>query len=226
MTAETETMAESAAAARVASSPAGTPPAAWRPSVAPAYVYLLADNLDAALAAGEDLATSSFYWLNTATAASAEDIAGDRLGARAAVEAIRTVEMTLAARVLKSRERAEDLAKRDRRFAPMAKLYVAGTAPLIEAIAEFGDTTHHDFETGDGLVSYLRSRGLIAEDAPAPAQGSRIEIGDGFLIAHRIRLGTLMDLVAMFLDTLETHFELYAGDEALRPASAPADEVT
>lgn len=212
----------------IASLRAGTLSSQWRPSLAPAYVYLLADNLDAALAAGEDLTTSSFYWLAANRPAPRGEGSEDRLEARAAVDHIRTLEITLVARVLKSRERAEDLARRDDRFKSMAKLYISGTAVLVEAVAEFGDTTLADFETGDGLVSYLRTRGLIAAEAPAPAEGTRIAITDGFRIAQRIPLGSLMDLVAMFLDTLETHYELYVEDEALRPGTrslviGPAD---
>lgn len=184
----------------------------------PAFVYLLADNLDAALAAGEDLQKESFVW-NRAALGTPREIA-DALGEqRASVETIRSLEMILVARVLKSRERAEELARRDTRFAPVAKLYNAGTALLIEGTAEYADATLSDFENGQAMTAYLRSRGLIAAEKPAPHDGERILIGDEFRIARRIKLGELMNLVAMFLDVLETHYDLF-GEAAA--AGAPA----
>ena len=195
--------------------------AANAPPLAPASVYLLADNLDAALAAGEDLLGSSVVW-NAPTGSSGEDIAAARAIQREATNQIRSLEMILAARVLKSRERAEELGKRDVRFKEIAKLYNAGTALLIEATAEFGDATVHDFETGDAPIAYLRTRGLIAADAAAPLEGATLTIDDAFLIARRIRLGVLLDLVAKFLDTLETHFDLFVTEPELDDADFDA----
>lgn len=192
----------------------------------PPTIYLLADNLDAALAAGEDLLTSSVVWTG-GTDKSGEAIARARADQRALLEIMRTLEQVLLARVLKSRERAEDIGRRDPRFGTVARLYTAGTATLIEAVGEFGDTTAHDFNNGDGILAYLRSRGLIAGDQASPHDGETLAAGEEFLIARRIRLGTLLDLVAMFLDTLETHYDLFS-DEAptdeLLPGEAPLSE--
>lgn len=188
------------------------------PVLAPASVYLLADNLDAALAAGEDLLTSSLIW-NASTAGSGEDIAAAREIQREATSQIRSLEMILVARVLKSRERAEEVGRRDIRFKDFAKLYNAGTAQLIEAPNEFGDATIHDFQTGDAPISYLRTRGLIASDIAAPLDGTTLSIDDNFLIARRIQLGALLDLVAMFLDQLDIHFDLFQSE----PAETDAD---
>jgi hypothetical protein len=178
------------------------------PVLAPASVYLLADNLDAALAAGEDLQTSYVIW-NAASDGEGGDIVSARETQRAGLSQIRSLEMILVARVLKSRERTEELGKRDIRFRQIAQLYNAGTALLIEAAGEFGDPTVHNFETGNAPIAYLRTRGLIAADASAPYEGALLHIDDSFLIARRIRLGALLDLVAMFLDTLETHYDLF-----------------
>jgi hypothetical protein len=179
-----------------------------RQPAAPAIVYLLAENLDAALAAGEDLLKESFVW-NGASLGTPAEIAAARAEERHSIETVRTLEMVLVARVLKSRERAEELARRDERFRPVAKLYNAGTALFIESAAEFADRTTVDFETGNATTAFLRSRGLIAPDQPGPAEGARVMLSEDFLIARRARLGTIMDLVAMFLDTLETHYELF-----------------
>jgi hypothetical protein len=175
---------------------------------APAIVYLLADNLDAALAAGEDLLNSSVTW-HGCDARSAEELAESRPKEREALDAIRSLELILLARVLQSRETAMELAKTASHVKPIAKLYAAGTAILTETVDELGDTSDADFDSGECMTAYLRSRQLIAEDAPAPAEGQEIIINEDFLLCGLVPLGSVLDLVAHFLDTLETHYDLY-----------------
>lgn len=184
---------------------------------APALVYLLADNLDAALAAGEDLLKSSVTW-HGCDARSAEELSETRPKEREALEAIRSLELILLARVLKSRESAMELAKSESHIRSIAKLYSAGTALLADTVDELADTSNVDFDSGDCMTAYLRSRGLIAEDAPAPAEGQAITITEDFRLCGLLPLGAVLDLVASFLDTLETHYDLY--DPAERSASA------
>ncbi|HEX5665726.1 MAG TPA: hypothetical protein VFX71_02720 [Hyphomicrobium sp.] len=178
----------------------------------PPNVYLLADNLDAALAAGEDLMKAELVW-ETGAGRDGADIARARAAQRSVLEKVRSLEQILVARVLKSRERSEEIAKRDPRFATVARLYNAGTAILIEAVADFGNIATADFESGGGAVPFLRARGLLADDSPGPTEGETFKFRDDFLVAGRIRLGTLLDLIAMYLDTLEIHYDLF--DEVL-----------
>jgi hypothetical protein len=187
----------------------------------PPNVYLLADNLDAALAAAEDIMKAKLVW-ETGDARDGTNIARERAEQRKVLETVRMYEQMLVARVLKSRERSEEIAKHDPRFGAVARLYNAGTAMLIEAVGEFGDTTSLDFETGGGAMSYLRSRGLLAGDISGPAEGQTFAFTEDFLVAHRIRLGTLMDLVAMYLDTLETHYDLFS-DDVVEPDLLPGE---
>ncbi len=187
----------------------------------PPNVYLLADNLDAALAAGEDLMKAELVW-ETGAGRDGADIARVRAAQRSVVENVRSLEQILVARVLKSRERSEEIAKRDPRFATVARLYNAGTSILIEAVAEFGNAADADFESGGGAVPFLRAHGLLAEDAPGPAEGQVFKFRDDFLVAGRIRLGTLLDLVAMYLDTLETHYDLFS-DDIVEPDLLPGE---
>jgi len=194
---------------------------------APHSVYLLAEHLDAALAAGEDLARVRYVW-SEAPPRSAEAIAKIRAGQRGAVERIKMFELALIARLLKAREWAAAVADDDERFAGITRLYIAGTAILLDAVAECGDLSATDFDTGDDLIAYLRSRGLIAEDAPAIADTAPISAGDGFLVARRVPLGVLLDLVATFLDALEAEFDLFVelpkrkdAGKPTRPAGVP-----
>ncbi|OYW54985.1 MAG: hypothetical protein B7Y80_09115 [Hyphomicrobium sp. 32-62-53] len=187
----------------------------------PPNVYLLADNLDAALAAGEDIMKATLHW-GTGADRNGAAIASKRAAQRSVLENVRMLEQVLVARVLKSRERSEEIAKRDPRFATVARLYNAGTAILIEAVSDFGDPASIDFENGGGAVSFLRTRGLLTEDAPGPSDGQTLKFRDSFLVAGRIRLGTLLDLVAMYLDTLETHFDLFS-DVAIEPDLLPGE---
>jgi hypothetical protein len=184
---------------------------------APAVVYLLADHLDSALAAGEDLLKSTLRW-NAGDPRAPEGLTQQRHEERAAIEGARTLEMVLLARVLKSREAAQELAKLDSQFKVITRLYTSGTEIVAEAARELTDETTYAFDAGDGITSYLRTRGLIAEDAPAPLEAASLTVTEQFLVAGKMQLGPLLDLIAMFLDTLETHYELY--DQPQRSGSA------
>ncbi len=184
---------------------------------APAVVYLLADHLDSALAAGEDLLKSTLRW-NAGDPRAPEGLSEQRHQERTAIEAARTLEMVLLARVLKSREAAQELTKLDSQFKLITRLYTGGTEIVADAARELTDKTTYAFDAGDSVTSYLRTRGLIAEDAPAPLEAASLTVTEQFLIAGKMPLGPLLDLIAMFLDTLETHYELY--DQPQRSGSA------
>jgi len=195
-----------------------------QPRLAPASVYLLAEHLDAALAAGEDLMGVRYAWAGPPPRAR-EEIDAIRAGQRTAVEKIRTFELALLSRLLMGRDWAVAVAGEDERFGALARLYVAGTETLVDAVEECGDTTAVDFDTGNDLMAYLRSRGLIAEDAPALADAATIAADESFLVARRAPLGVLLDLVATFLDALEAVFDLFAevdgdGEQTARPLAA------
>jgi len=178
---------------------------------APLSVYMLADHLDAALAAGEDLMARGNDW--RALAETPSDPSDFIVRQRALAEEVRSFELMLVARVLKARTHASSLAECDDRFRAIAKLFVSGTAILLDAVEESGDARSTDFDTADGIVAYVRSRGLIAPDAPAVRVASDLTIDDNFLVAKRIALGPLLDMAAAFLDALDVQYDLFGGDE-------------
>ncbi|WP_072394508.1 hypothetical protein [Hyphomicrobium sp. CS1GBMeth3] len=186
---------------------------------APAIVYLLADHLDSALAAGEDLLKSTLRW-NAGDARASDGLTEQRHEERAAIEAARTLEMLLLARVLKSRKSAQQLAKVDSQFKLITRLYTSSTEIVADAAKSLTDETSYAFDAGDGVTTYLRSRGLIAEDDPAPLEAASLTVTEQYLVAGKMELGALLDLVAMFLDMLETHYELY--DQPRRDAAGEA----
>ena len=185
---------------------------------APLPVYMLADHLDAVLAAGEDIISSGAGWRALVEAPGNIETFPERQ--RTITEDVRSLELIIIARVIKARDHARALARADARFAPIANLFASGTAVLMDAIAECGDATDEDFETGDGLVAYVRSRGLIAPDAATVTDPAQLTIDESFLIAKRLALGPLMDMAAAFLDALDAHYELFVEDDydTLEPA--------
>ena len=179
-----------------------------------AAVYLLADHLDAVLAACEDIVTAHLTW-NRGRRAGDVELTNDSIEIRDAIEHIRKLENLVIMRVLKSRERAEEVARVDKRFRQLAKLYTAGTAVLVDAVEECSDSTEIDFATADTVTAYMRSRGLVDPEAPAPAIGEDVPVGEEFLIARRIAAGPLMDLSATLLDALELHYDLFLDDNEM-----------
>ena len=181
-------------------------------SRAPLSVYMLADHLDAALAAGEDLIVGGGAWRQLVDTPGNMQTFPQRQ--RAIVDDIRALELMVVARILKARDHAGALAQRDARFAAIANLFVSGTAVLLDAVGDCGDATSGDFDTADGLVAYVRSRGLIAPNAPGIENAAQLTIDDSFLVIRKAALGPLMDMAAAFLDALETHYDLFATEDA------------
>lgn len=174
---------------------------------APLSVYLLADHLDGALAAGEDLVARGHDW--RALAENPGEPAEFASRQRKIAEDVRSLELMLIARVLKARTHARSLAEIDDRFRAVGTLFASGTNVLLDAVTECGDARGEDFDTGDDIISYIRSRGLIAPDAPAVRAAVDLTIDDNFLVGKRIALGPLLDMASAFLDALDSQYELF-----------------
>ena len=188
-----------------------------------AAAYLLADHLDAMLAAGEDLLKVHRVVFAEVPKPRPESVRDLVEVQRRCIDAMRTLEMSLTLRGLQARERADELRRADDRVAAIAKLFIAGTAPLADAALEFGDWTETDFESGDETTEYLRSRGLIAPDSAGLVSLDQLVVTTGFRVARRIELGPLLDLAATFLDALELFYDLY--DEELLAEDAAVGTV-
>ena len=94
---------------------------------APASVCLLAEHLDAVLAAGEDLVGIRYVW-SGAPPRQRDAIMALRAGQRATIERIRLVELALLSRLIKAREWASVVAREREGLGLIARLYVRGTA--------------------------------------------------------------------------------------------------
>jgi hypothetical protein len=188
-------------------------------------IYLLGDHLDAALALGEDLLTEKVVLADAVEPVTMARLVRQNRELAQFLSTVRTLELSLTARLLQARKRAEEVRRRETRLKPLIALFVGGTAPLLDAAMELGDTTAHDFQTGDTAFSFLRSRALIARDAASLERLSELRVGEDYLVAGRILLGTLLDLVATFLDSLDLLYDLYgepAEPEAMTTAATGA----
>jgi hypothetical protein len=181
-------------------------------------LYLLTDHLDAALAMGEDLLTERIALGPAARTPSLRSWLRDSRELANFLTSVRTLEYAMTARLLQARKRAEELKRREKSLKPVIALFVAGTAPLADAAAELGDTDARDFDAADAALTFLRTRGLLAHDVAGLQGLGQLSIGEGYQVAGRIRLGTLLDLVATFLDTLDLLF-----DACEEPAEAGAE---
>jgi hypothetical protein len=182
-------------------------------------LHLLRDHLDAALALGEDLLAAELML-------DAPDQPGLRGWLRhtrnldAFLGSLRTLEYAMTARLLQALARADELRRDDARLRPFLALFVAGTAPLLDAAAELGDTDARAFDGADAELTFLRSRGLLAQDAAGLELVSRLAVADDYLLAGRLPLGPLLDLIAGFLETLDRLSLDGEGGDDLRAFSA------
>jgi hypothetical protein len=177
-------------------------------------IYLLCDHLDAALAMGEDLLTEKLALIDAVEVPTHGNLLRQDRALNEFLATVRCLELTMTARLLEARRRAEQLKRREGRLRPFIALFIAGTAPLVDAAAELGDTSTRDFDTGDTASAFLRDRNLIARDAAGFERLAQLAVSEDYLVAGRIRLGTLLDLIATFLDTLDSQFDLYPEETA------------
>lgn len=189
-------------------------------------IYLLGDHLDAALAMGEDLLTEKVALDTPVGKSPLRDWMRQNRDLNDFLSTVRTLEYAMTARLLQARKRAEELKRSETRLRPLIALFVAGTVPLADAAAELGDTDARDFQSADAALTFLRSRGVLAADAAGLEGLPRLAISEDYQVAGRIRLGTLLDLVATFLDTLDLLFDLYADASEEAEAGSALSETT
>jgi hypothetical protein len=189
-------------------------------------IFLLGDHLDAALAMGEDLLTEKVALDAPAGSSPLRTWMRQNRDLNDFLSTVRTLEYAMTARLLRARKRAEELKRSESRLRPLIALFVAGTAPLADAAEELGDKDARDFQSADAALTFLRSRGLLAADAAGLEGLARLAVSEDYQVAGRIRLGTLLDLVATFLDTLDLLFDLYAEPAEANDVGSGTSEAT
>ena len=169
-------------------------------------VFLLAEHLDLTLAAIEDLqgyqpVAAECHPQRVATA---QDLSVMRF-----VQEVRRHEMAALVHIGRARDLTRKLVRRDSRFASLGGLFVGGTAALDEAVSRMVDKVGNDFSTGGDPIGYLRSRGVIGDDAGGLSEDRQLAVTDEFRLAGSIETGPLVELVDTFLNTIELHFDLF-----------------
>lgn len=208
------------------------PSRAGAPLPLPASVTLLADHLDSILAMGEDL----FALRQTLDRRAAGDprpvtmpglVAAQRsLGVF--VRQVRTLELAVTARLVQARKLALDFKRSHPDMAHVADLFRGGTVIVEDAVATSRSALAERFDTGEAAMAFLRSRVIIAADAPGLAGVDVVHVCEDAMLLGELRLGSVMDLVARFLDTLDAAFDLYpeTRDSGLAVPTSPSEAVT
>lgn len=182
------------------------------PLPSPPSVKLLADHLDTVLAMGEDLLALGLQ-LERRAEGDPRPIGMHALVVQQRqviefVKAARILELGMTARVLQARKLAIAFRRSQPSMKAVVDLFHGGTA-VIEDADEVASAVVERFDTGEAAMAFLRSRAIIAADAPGLAGSDALVIGEDALLLGQIRLGAMMDLVARFLDALDAVFDLY-----------------
>jgi hypothetical protein len=177
-------------------------------------VYRLADHLDATLALAEDLLTQT---CNANAPAAGDDHDAITARNRAIMQFTRTIraqELAIVSRLMQARSRASELRPVDPRFAPLLALFVGATAVLADAAAGrdggLGDISPSALTSGPDVLHFLTSRAVVPPGAVSLGNVVALAVGEDYLLSAHIHLGTLMDMVAQLLETLDLAFDLYA----------------
>lgn len=187
----------------------------------PPGVTLLADHLDTALAAGEDLLgcrLDARADLDERDAASAPE-AMDRFVARAM-----QLEASLLLRVLQVRRLSGEISRTDSTLKSIGGLFRAQT-DLLQVLIDSrsrGSDAIALARAGDGHA-YLRSRGLLAPEAAAPSPYEAVVVSEAFRVGGVVPLGGLLDLVSGFLDFIDARYGLYQAEPTTDISLATGD---
>ncbi len=193
----------------------------------PEGIHLLADHLDAALAAGEDLMALRLAPMADLPPTQSADAALAEF-----VSQLRRGEAALLLRLLQARRRATEVESADPALRSVLRLIATSTEALVDLIEHYGRRDADSFEAGGDLQHELRRRGLIPAEAAAVGPFEAVNVGDGMLIGGVVALGSLLDVSAAALDLLDRQFDLYVHeveDEAEVLTSSgeePADRIT
>lgn len=170
----------------------------------PEGIHLLADHLDAALAAGEDLMA-----LRLAPMADLPPTQSADAALADFVSQLRRGEAALLLRLLQARRRATEVESADPALRSVLRLIATSTEALVDLIEHYGRRDADSFEAGGDLQHELRRRGLIPAEAAAVGPFEAVNVGDGMLIGGVVALGSLLDVSAAALDLLDRQFDLY-----------------
>ncbi len=180
-------------------------------SQTPPAICLLADHLDAMLAAGEDLLK-----LAPPCVAPGQCDAANADWQRLCdlINQARTLENALLARTLQARFRARDVGRQGGIIGSLLKLFIGGTTQLADTATALAKRRATDFNAGLDPLAYLRSRGILAADAASVVGATSIAFNEDFLVSGQMPLRQILDLAAAMLDALDAHYTLFpdAGD--------------
>ena len=177
-------------------------------------LYLLADHLDAALAAGEDLLASHLAAI--ADLDTTENGTDDSL--TQFVARLERLEASFMGRVLHARRRLDELPHNDVEMKPISNLFFSSTGLLLELVSRSKRQSENQFDVGGDRLPFLRDRGLLARDAAGLPHYAPVIVTEAYRVGGLLELGPLMDMVAGLLDLLDRRYDLYADAEMTSPA--------
>ncbi len=172
-------------------------------------IYLLVEHLDAVLAAGDELSSLSMIVTEPTSRTGPRMMRNREARFVAFVNRARTLEASLIAHVLQARRRTSELPRVRGPLRAPIDLFTSGTTVLLDAVAEYGDPAGLAFNSGADRLAYLRARGVVAPNAATLLQSEALEISESFLVAGRLELSPLLDLVETFMRALNVQYELW-----------------
>ena len=97
---------------------------------------------------------------------------------------------------------------------PVLQLIVSQSESLLAIIDQFGDNAEQRFLSGDDPLAFLRSRGVLSDEAGTLPHFDALKVTDRYKLAGTVEMGPLLDMVAGALDALDIAYDLFATDDA------------
>jgi len=196
----------------------------------PPAVLLIAEHLDAMLAAGEDLILMDFDLTGLSHPGVRLAGGGEADGEHAPpvllsgfIARVRVFEAVVLMRLERARACAGRLLIEDERFVAPIRMFLAGTTGLTDALAAVAGECRGRGEGVSCPLAFMRLRGLVGEECGSFTGLLRLSLGEDYRVAGAIPLGVVMDHAATFLDVLDRHYDLFPEPSIVFPVETDDD---
>ncbi len=166
-------------------------------------VGLLGHHLEGTMRIGMLLSSQTVRAPAPGPGQDAADIRAAHAALRADVARLLELELALLAKLRQARHWAAKLTGKRERLSPFARLFLAASATLDEALARLAEAEAERFETAGQAIAFLKSRALVPPDVGDLGRIGDIATSEDYRLGGTVRLGDVLESCEGFLAALD-----------------------
>ena len=138
---------------------------------------------------------------------------------------VRSLELTIVAKLEQARARARAVARTDWRLRPIMAMFTSGTQGYADHLAAHNDRDAVRFNAGDQIFPFLRSRELVPPLSTHYDGGTELLVTDSYRLLGLIKLRDLLENCEAALNALDAHYDLYDWQTDAEDAADDTEEA-